>query len=202
MSRSTAARLTQEARLVESSWSLNVTGSTNFLARLARSVGLNVAESWLDSVREEPFLVVARYDRQQVGKGSIRLHQEDLFQALGPSFREKYELEGGPGLSDCMGAIRRYSEEPAADILSLLRWQAFNVLAGNSDGHAKNLALALSGRLDKHFTALWDGGHIKFWSRSTLSKLLREAGFEMLEFKGAGRMPPVWKSMIMSAFRP
>ena len=31
-------------------------------------------------------------------------------------------------------------------------------------GYWKNLALAVSGKLDAHFTALWDGGHIKFWS--------------------------------------
>jgi 2-polyprenyl-6-hydroxyphenyl methylase/3-demethylubiquinone-9 3-methyltransferase len=29
-------------------------------------------------------------------------------------------------------------------------------------GYLKNSALALSGKLDAHFTALWEGGHIKF----------------------------------------
>jgi 2-polyprenyl-3-methyl-5-hydroxy-6-metoxy-1,4-benzoquinol methylase len=32
-------------------------------------------------------------------------------------------------------------------------------------GYLKNLALAVSGKLDSHFTVLWDGGHIKFFSR-------------------------------------
>lgn len=39
-------------------------------------------------------------------------------------------------------------------------------------GYWKNLALAVSGRMDKHFTALWDNGHIKFWSVATLRELL------------------------------
>ena len=68
-------------------------------------------------------------------------------------------------------------------------------------GYLKNLALAVSGRLDRHFTALWDHGHIKFWSIETLSKLLREAGFNRLEFRRVGRIPPLAKSMIAIARR-
>lgn len=30
-------------------------------------------------------------------------------------------------------------------------------------GYAKNLLLAFSGKMDKHFHVLWDGGHIKFF---------------------------------------
>jgi 2-polyprenyl-6-hydroxyphenyl methylase/3-demethylubiquinone-9 3-methyltransferase len=56
-------------------------------------------------------------------------------------------------------------------------------------GYLKNLVLALSGKLDAHFTALWDGGHIKFWSRSTLSQLLLEVGFSDPHFCGPGRLP-------------
>ena len=37
--------------------------------------------------------------------------------------------------------MRDASNEPAIDGQNLLRWQIFNVLAGNSDGHAKNLSL-------------------------------------------------------------
>lgn len=69
-------------------------------------------------------------------------------------------------------------------------------------GYLKNLVLALTGKLDAHFTALWDGGHIKFWSRSSLSQLLKEACFEQLVFRGAGRLPWLWKSMVCSARRP
>lgn len=69
-------------------------------------------------------------------------------------------------------------------------------------GWLKNSLLAVTGRLDHHFTALWDHGHIKFWSRRTLSLLLEEAGFESLEFVGVGRVPYVWKSMIFRARKP
>jgi 2-polyprenyl-6-hydroxyphenyl methylase/3-demethylubiquinone-9 3-methyltransferase len=69
-------------------------------------------------------------------------------------------------------------------------------------GYLKNLTLALSGRLDAHFTALWDGGHIKFFSRRTLTLLLNEAGFVDLRFLGVGRWPWLWKSMLMAGRRP
>lgn len=69
-------------------------------------------------------------------------------------------------------------------------------------GYWKNLALSLTNAWDKHHTALWHGGHIKFWSRGTLSELLREAGFEITGFQGAGRLPYLWKSMILIARKP
>jgi 2-polyprenyl-6-hydroxyphenyl methylase/3-demethylubiquinone-9 3-methyltransferase len=69
-------------------------------------------------------------------------------------------------------------------------------------GYLKNLALALTGTMDRHFTALWDGGHIKFWSRPTLTQLLTDSGFVDLEFSGAGRVPYLWKSMLFKAHKP
>jgi 2-polyprenyl-3-methyl-5-hydroxy-6-metoxy-1,4-benzoquinol methylase len=64
-------------------------------------------------------------------------------------------------------------------------------------GYIKNIALSISGSLDKHFTALWDGGHIKFWSNKTLSALLQEQGFHVITFVGCGRVPYLWKSMMI-----
>lgn len=66
-------------------------------------------------------------------------------------------------------------------------------------GYLKNLALALSGKLDRHFTALWEGGHIKFWSEETLTKLVQSQGFKVVSLNGAGRIPYLWKSMILTA---
>ncbi|MEN3975974.1 class I SAM-dependent methyltransferase [Emcibacter sp. SYSU 3D8] len=66
-------------------------------------------------------------------------------------------------------------------------------------GYLKNVALAVSGRLDAHFTALWDNGHIKFWSIPTLTTLLTEAGFRDIRFRRIGRIPPLAKSMIAIA---
>lgn len=73
------------------------------------------------------------------------------------------------------------------------------ILSTPYHGYLKNLALSLSGKMDAHFTALWDGGHIKFWSRKTLRQLLEEQNFDIKTFKGCGRMPWLWKSMLIKA---
>lgn len=69
-------------------------------------------------------------------------------------------------------------------------------------GFIKNLAMAVTGKMDSHFTALWDHGHIKFWSIKTLTHLLEEAGFREIKFHRVGRFPALAKSMIAVAKKP
>jgi len=69
-------------------------------------------------------------------------------------------------------------------------------------GYLKNLVLALSGTMDRHFHSLYDGGHIKFWSKRTLRILLEEQGFDVRRFVGVGRAPGLWRSMVVQAVRP
>ena len=66
-------------------------------------------------------------------------------------------------------------------------------------GYLKNLVLAATGKMDTHFSALHDGGHIKFFSVNTLSKLMRDHGFDDLSFTFYGRAPWLWKNMICHA---
>lgn len=69
-------------------------------------------------------------------------------------------------------------------------------------GYLKNIAISLFGFFDRHFNPLWEGGHIKFFSKHTIIKLLRETGFSVIKFKGVGRLPLLWKSMIVVAKKP
>jgi 2-polyprenyl-3-methyl-5-hydroxy-6-metoxy-1,4-benzoquinol methylase len=66
-------------------------------------------------------------------------------------------------------------------------------------GYFKNLMIAATGGWDAHLEPLHDGGHIKFFSQPTLSRLLNEHGFSSVHFEGAGRIAPIWRSMIMTA---
>jgi 2-polyprenyl-3-methyl-5-hydroxy-6-metoxy-1,4-benzoquinol methylase len=68
-------------------------------------------------------------------------------------------------------------------------------------GYIKNLALAVTGKMDAHFTALWAGGHIKFFSFATLATLLGEAGFHGIRLLRVGRIPVMAKSMVAVASR-
>lgn len=69
-------------------------------------------------------------------------------------------------------------------------------------GYLKNLMLSVTDKWDEHHTVHWHGGHIKFWSATTLTKLLEDAGFRITGFTGVGRLPYLWKSMILTAERP
>lgn len=94
--------------------------------------------------------------------------------------------------------------DPRAYVRSLYNLIApggYAIVSTPYHGYLKNLALAVTGKLDAHFTALWDGGHIKFWSIRTLGCLLGEAGFQEIRFQRVGRLPPLAKSMIAVARR-
>ena len=90
----------------------------------------------------------------------------------------------------------------AATLFSLLEPGGTAIVSTPYHGYWKNLAMALSGKMDAHFTALWDHGHIKFWSVKTLGELLSEAGFKDIRFVRAGRIPALAKSMIAIARKP
>jgi 2-polyprenyl-6-hydroxyphenyl methylase/3-demethylubiquinone-9 3-methyltransferase len=79
--------------------------------------------------------------------------------------------------------------------LSLIAPGGMGFLSTPYHGYLKNLLLAASGQMDKHFTALWDGGHVKFFSIKTLRQLFEEAGAANVKFSRVGRIPPLAKSI-------
>lgn len=111
---------------------------------LAESVGLASPDTCVLRVGEHAMLAVRRYDREHRAGKTDRIHQEDMCQALGIARSKKYQADGGPDLRACAELIRRSTVAPAKAIAQLMQWQIFNVLAGNSDGHAKNISLLQS----------------------------------------------------------
>lgn len=113
-----------------------------FCMRLARAIGLDVAEVQYRTVGDKRFLLIARYDRQAREDGKTnRLHQEDFCQALGFTSARKYASDGGPVFRDCFALVRRVTNRPAAEALKLLDAALFNAIIGNADAHAKNFSL-------------------------------------------------------------
>ena len=86
--------------------------------------------------------------------------------------------------------------------LEALKPNGLLVVSTPYHGYLKNLCLAVAGKWDFHHTSLRDYGHVKFFSRATLSALFARHGFEVAAFRTAGRIPLLAKSMVMAGYAP
>jgi serine/threonine-protein kinase HipA len=113
---------------------------------LAKKLGIPTPPITTGKAGKRTYLLVNRYDRMAVGDRWRRLHQEDLCQALGKPPSAKYETNQtgipGPTLSDMFEVTRKLMSP--TDILRLLDMVIFNVIACNTDAHAKNYSLMIN----------------------------------------------------------
>lgn len=112
----------------------------------AAVLGLGVARSTLATFDGQATFVVERYDRRRSGTGWIRLHQEDLGQALGVAPTKKYQRDdGGPGVAEiarlCAGLPNMADRSAVAE--AFFRALMFNTVAMCTDAHVKNYSLLL-----------------------------------------------------------
>jgi serine/threonine-protein kinase HipA len=112
---------------------------------LARSLGLPVAQTQVRRFKDEIAIVIERYDRQFAGNDIMRVHQEDICQALGIPPTKKYQNEGGPSPADIVELLRTYSTDRVADVNTFAAALGFNWLIAGTDAHAKNYSLLLGG---------------------------------------------------------
>jgi serine/threonine-protein kinase HipA len=114
----------------------------------ARRAGLVVARTEIARFGEETAIVVERYDRRWRDDRLIRIHQEDVCQALSLTPSRKYENEGGPGAKDVARLLRQVMSPRLADeaLWRFLDALAWNWLIAGTDAHGKNYSLLLAGR--------------------------------------------------------
>src|SRR5680860_1035496 len=95
----------------------------------ARAVGLRVAKTEFRMFEGEPALVVTRFDRRRARDGSVvRVHQEDMCQALAVYPRKKYEASGGPSAADIARLLSDNSTDGEADVWEFAQALVFNYL--------------------------------------------------------------------------
>jgi len=140
----------------------------HFCLRLARELGLTVAASEVREFAGEQAIVVARYDRVRVldliapleAQGTpdalaqadalrelaqtqpvLRVHQEDMCQALGVHPASKYQNQNGPTPNDIVTLLRDHSGDAIADVAAFVDALIVNWLIVGTDAHAKNYSV-------------------------------------------------------------
>lgn len=111
----------------------------HFFMEMARSCGLNTPRTKIISdAAENEGLWIERFDRKLLPDGTImRLHQEDICQILELFPADKYNLSA----RDVGNALRESCPAWKAEILTLIRLNAFSYLIGNGDLHGKNISI-------------------------------------------------------------
>lgn len=65
-------------------------------------------------------------------------------------------------------------------------------------GYLKNIVISLFNKWDEDMDPKY-GGHVRLLSKKTLAESLRSNGFKVTAFKGFGKIPYVWESMLIKA---
>lgn len=114
-----------------------------FCMSFCRAMGADVAEVEIVDFENVRSLVVTRFDRRWTADGRlIRLPQEDFCQALSVPPSQKYQIDGGPGITEGINLLAG-SDDALADQRAFFRAQVLFWLLGATDGHAKNFSIAL-----------------------------------------------------------
>ncbi|MEX0729423.1 MAG: type II toxin-antitoxin system HipA family toxin [Aquisalimonadaceae bacterium] len=113
----------------------------HFCLMLAAELGFRAAHSKVHYFDGQSAIVVERYDRRVQDDALLRIHQEDMCQALGVHPTNKYENDGGPGLADMTGILGRVTTRHARDKEALFRAALLNLIIGGTDAHAKNYSI-------------------------------------------------------------
>ena len=116
------------------------------LLRASRYLGMSAADAWVQPLVDGTHAaVIVRYDRID-GSPAMRIHQEDMCQALGYPAWQKYQRAGGPGIAGIAELLaglpvgsRKSSIDRFFDAL------AFAYAIAGTDAHARNYSLLLSG---------------------------------------------------------
>lgn len=119
----------------------NSVANEYFTMRLADRVGLRVPPVQMRHV-PQPVYLIERFDREQVGEETRRLHIIDACQLLGLDRAFKYQRAT---VQTFTNIIERCTNRARArrDIAS---WVLFNLLTGNADAHLKNLSFHVDAR--------------------------------------------------------
>lgn len=120
--------------------------SEAYLNAIARTLELSTHDARVEPAGERVVLVVERYDRIREDSGIRRIHQEDAAQALGLPWggNDKYEsVNARASLKRVAGLLPQPAFSSGVERNRLLALTVLNIVAGNTDAHAKNFSFLL-----------------------------------------------------------
>lgn len=132
------------------------TENEHFCLQLARMLGMDAAHSQVLEFNGEKAIVVKRYDRRNIDGKTIRIHQEDMCQALSVMPTHKYENQGGPGIAPISNKVLSASRDPVLDRQAFMEANIFNWIIGGTDAHAKNYSMLLGAQGEARLAPLYD----------------------------------------------
>jgi len=148
-----------------------------FRLTLARRMKIPTPNITTGRAGSRSYLLVQRYDRTNDSGRWRRLHQEDYCQALGKPPSAKYESNQtgipGPTLEEMFEATRRHLAP--TDRVRLLDMVVVNVVACNTDAHAKNHSIMIRGN-GASLAPMYDVMCGEVWEHVTKQLALKVAG--------------------------
>ncbi|HET6235640.1 MAG TPA: type II toxin-antitoxin system HipA family toxin [Acetobacteraceae bacterium] len=118
----------------------------HFCLLLARALDFASSNSSVHRFNHEVCIAVERYDRLREPPETeyVRLHQEDMCQALSVMPALKYQKEGGPSIKHVVHLLRDNSSAALEDMRQFLRAMAMNFIILGTDAHAKNFSVLIA----------------------------------------------------------
>ncbi|MGD0720263.1 MAG: class I SAM-dependent methyltransferase [Roseiarcus sp.] len=164
-----------------------------------RLIDIGCGNGAVTSVLSAAGYQVIGVDPARDGIAQARVAFPGLRVEIGSAYDNLLERFGGFDVVVSLEVVEHlYSPQALADnIARMLRPGGFAVLSTPYHGYFKNLALAIAGKWDFHHHPDVEHGHIKFWSRRTLERLMAGSGMKASEFHRLGRIPPLGKSMML-----
>ncbi len=138
--------------------SLHLQALNEFISlRLASACGIPSVNVAYQLFEDEPSVIIERYDRARDLEGRVvRLHQEDLCQALGVLPDNKYADHGGPSTPQVIDFLKKTGPADQDNIGLFIAMLFFNYLIGAPDAHAKNYSLLLDGAQPPRLAPFYD----------------------------------------------
>lgn len=129
---------------------------------------------------------------------NVHFEQHDTLTPLPPEHHAKYDAVTAVEVIEHLLLPRKLLEN---SFLALNPKGTF-IVTTPYHGYLKNLTLALTNKFDDHWHPLRDFGHVKFFSRATITQLFLECGFVDVKIQTVGRIPAMARSMIVMGIKP